>query len=87
VLFRSARVIAAAGIYDLPILLEHVLVPVILGHWRLKELEGLTPQAEAAREKVLHHLERLGRIVARQTERRADASVRAEAGSQLSAIA
>ena len=75
---QHARVIANAGIYDLGILLEHVLAPVLLGHWRLKSLEGLSPEAEVAREKVVRHLERLAKIVARQAARRAEAAARAE---------
>ena len=73
---RHARVIANAGIYDLAILYEHVLVPVLLGHWRLMSLEGLSPEAEQAREKVIRHLDRLKRIVARQAARRAEAASR-----------
>jgi acyl-[acyl-carrier-protein] desaturase len=74
-----ARVIAAAGIYDLAILREQVLMPVVLGHWRLKSLENLTPEAEKAREVVVRHVDRLGKIVARQAERKAQAEARAAA--------
>ena len=75
---KHARVIANAGIYDAAIFLEQVLVPVLLGHWRLTSLEGLSPEAEVAREKVVRHIERLRRYVARQAERRAEGATRAE---------
>lgn len=82
---HHARVIAAAGIYDLAILLEQVLTPVVQGHWRLKSLEGLSPEAEVARDKVVRHMERLARIVARQAERRAERAARADPGASLGA--
>jgi acyl-[acyl-carrier-protein] desaturase len=68
-----ARAIADAGIYDAEILLEQVLNPVVRQQWRLESLEGLTPEAEQARERVVKHLDRLGRYVARRAERRAAA--------------
>ena len=82
---QHARTIAAAGIYDLGILHEQVLLPVLLGHWRLKALEGLSPAAEIAREKVVRHLDRLGRIVARQAERRAEAAAGSTPEAELTA--
>ena len=67
-----ARVIAKAGIYDLGMLLEQVLVPVVRNHWRLESLEGLRPEAEKARERIVRHLERLAKIVARHRTRQAE---------------
>jgi acyl-[acyl-carrier-protein] desaturase len=69
---RHARAIAAAGIYDLGILLEQVFLPVVVGHWRLKSLEGLSPAAEQGRDAIVRHLDRLARVAARQGERRAE---------------
>jgi acyl-[acyl-carrier-protein] desaturase len=82
---KHARAIANAGIYDVAIFLAQVLVPVLLGHWRLTSLEGLSPDAELAREKVLRHIERLQRFVARQAERRAEAVPCDDASTELSA--
>ncbi|MFN2505556.1 MAG: acyl-ACP desaturase, partial [Acidimicrobiales bacterium] len=76
-----ARAIAAAGIYDLAIFLEQVVVPVVQQHWRLKSLEGLSPEAEIARESLVRHIERLGRVVARQAERREEAAVSQRVGA------
>jgi acyl-[acyl-carrier-protein] desaturase len=84
---RHSRIIADAGIYDVAIFLEHVLVPVVLGHWRLKSLEGLSPEAELAREKILRHVERLKRFVARRAERRAEAASRSDVDAELTATA
>lgn len=65
-----AAAIARAGIYDLAVHHEQILVPVVLRHWKLAELEGLSPEAEAARERVLSHIDRVGRIGRRLAERR-----------------
>ena len=59
-----------AGIYDLGIHHSQILVPVVLHQWRVAELEGLTPEAEASRERLLDHIERMGRIAVRLQDRR-----------------
>ena len=67
---RHAKLIARAGIYDFGIHYEQILSPVVLRHWNLEALEGLTPEAERARESVLEYIERVGdagrRIAARR---------------------
>src|SRR4051812_1984308 len=65
-----AAAIARAGIYDLQLHHEQILVPVVLRHWGVEELEGLTPEAEAARDELLHFIERVGRVGRRLAERR-----------------
>ncbi len=62
---RHARAIADAGIYDLRIHHDQVVSPLVIGHWRLPELDGLDAPAERARDHLLSHLERLRRVVAR----------------------
>jgi acyl-[acyl-carrier-protein] desaturase len=63
--FREKAVsIAQAGIYDLRIHCEQVLCPVLLKHWRIQELRGLTAEAETAREDVMTFLDRLRSAVA-----------------------
>jgi len=58
--FRERAIsIAAAGIYDLRIHHDQVLCPVLLKHWRLRELRGLSDEAERARDEVLVFLENL----------------------------
>jgi len=69
-----ARIIANAGIYDIGIFLDQVLVPVVRNFWKIEQLGGLDVDAEQARDKVMRHLERLGKVVARYSERRAEAA-------------
>jgi acyl-[acyl-carrier-protein] desaturase len=65
-----ARAIAAAGIYDFAAFHDQILQPVVIDTWRLPELEGLNAEAEQARERCLAHIERMGRIARRQTDKR-----------------
>jgi len=66
-----ANAIAKAGIYDLQLHHEQILAPVVLRHWNIEQLTGLSPEAEAARESVVAFIERLGRVGRRLAERRA----------------
>jgi acyl-[acyl-carrier-protein] desaturase len=68
---EHARAIARAGIYDYGIHHDQILEPVVLRHWRVESLEGLTPEAEQARERVVTFIERVGRVGERQRERAA----------------
>jgi acyl-[acyl-carrier-protein] desaturase len=65
-----ARSIARAGIYDATLHYDQVLVPVVLRHWKLEEIEGLSPEAEEARTRVLRYMSRLESIARRLAERR-----------------
>jgi acyl-[acyl-carrier-protein] desaturase len=65
-----ASAIAKAGIYDLQLHHEQILVPVVLRHWGVESLEGLTPEAEAARAKLVHFIDRVGRVGRRLASRR-----------------
>ncbi|HKA04597.1 MAG TPA: acyl-ACP desaturase [Acidimicrobiales bacterium] len=67
---RHAAAMARAGVYDLAIHHAQILVPVVLNHWRVAELTGLTPEADSARERLVAHIDRVGRVAARLTERR-----------------
>jgi acyl-[acyl-carrier-protein] desaturase len=60
-----AVAIADAGIYSAAMLHDQVLVPVLLGHWRLGELTGLPPDASAARDRTLRFVDRIGRLATR----------------------
>jgi acyl-[acyl-carrier-protein] desaturase len=70
-----AKAIAGAGIYDFGVHHDLILVPVVLGHWNLAGWQGLSPSAEAARERLLRFIARLGRASARSKERRARAQL------------
>jgi acyl-[acyl-carrier-protein] desaturase len=67
---HHSATVARAGIYDLAVHYDQILVPVVLRHWRLTELEGLSPTAEAARERLVAHIARVGRVGHRLAERR-----------------
>jgi acyl-[acyl-carrier-protein] desaturase len=60
-----ATAIAAAGIYDFRVHYEQILLPVVMGHWALESVEGLTPEAEMAREHALARIARLKRVADR----------------------
>src|SRR5205823_5363402 len=68
----SARAasIARAGIYDLALHYDQVLVPVVLRHWKLEEVEDLSAEADEARSRVLAYMSRLESAARRLTERR-----------------
>jgi acyl-[acyl-carrier-protein] desaturase len=66
---EHARAIARAGIYDYGIHHDQILEPVVMRHWKIDALEGLTPEAEQARERVVAYIDRVGRIGTRQRER------------------
>ena len=68
---RHAKAIARAGIYDFGIHHDQILQPVILREWDVASLEGLTPEAEQAREALIARIERIGRIAAKAAERAA----------------
>ena len=55
---RKAAAIAKAGIYDIRIHRDEVLLPIIQ-HWKIFELTGLDAAAEAARKKLAEHLDAL----------------------------
>ncbi|HUR77544.1 MAG TPA: acyl-ACP desaturase [Acidimicrobiales bacterium] len=68
---EHARAIAKARIYDMQIHHEKILVPVVLRHWAVESLEGLTPEAEQARDALIDRIERTGRVAAKVAERAA----------------
>lgn len=67
-----AMAIARAGIYDFSIHHDSVLVPVLVRRWNVEALEGLSPEAEAAREKLMTRMRRIERAGRRFSSRRAE---------------
>jgi len=65
-----AKAIAQAGIYDFTVHHDSVLVPVILRHWDLAGLEGLSPEAEVARGRLIKRMDRIARAGRRFGSRR-----------------
>ncbi len=71
---RKAAEIAKAGIYDLRVHRDEVLLP-ILRHWGIFELTGLDATAEVARRRLAEHLEKLDAAARRFEERLASSRV------------
>jgi acyl-[acyl-carrier-protein] desaturase len=71
---RMAAQIAQAGIYDLRIHHDDVVMP-LLRHWQVFELEGLGAQGEQAREDLAAALVTLDARATRSAERRAAAGL------------
>jgi acyl-[acyl-carrier-protein] desaturase len=71
---RKAAQIAKAGIYDLRVHRDEVLLP-ILRHGKVFELSGLDAAAEDARRRLSEHLARLDEQIARFEERLAESAV------------
>jgi len=72
---EHAKAIARAGIYDLVVHHDAILRPVVLGHWDIAGRQDLTPSAEAAQNRLVQFITRLGRASARVKERRAETPV------------
>ena len=79
-----AKAIADAGIYDLAIHHDQILQPVVMHDWRVADLEGLSAEAERARERLVRYVGRVGkvgrRVAARREERLAVAAERQPVG-------
>jgi acyl-[acyl-carrier-protein] desaturase len=71
-----AKAIAKAGIYDFLVHYEQILMPVVVRHWGVDKLEGLTPEAEQARSALMTRIERIGKAGRRQAARRDEALAR-----------
>ena len=70
--FREKAIsIAKAGIYDLRIHHDQVLIPVLMKKWRLTEIDGLSDEAEKARDATIEFLGHLDAAASRYEQRRA----------------
>ncbi len=67
-----AKAIASAGIYDFAVHHDQILQPLVIDSWGLASIEGLTSEAEAARERTMAYIERVGKVGARSQARRAE---------------
>ena len=70
---KLSREIARVGIYDLLIHHDQILVPVVLRHWKLEQLTGLSDEAEKAREALFKRIERIGKVGAKMASDRISA--------------
>jgi acyl-[acyl-carrier-protein] desaturase len=82
---RHARAIARAGIYDFQIHHDQILVPVVLRHWGVEQLTGLSDAAERARESLLKRIERIGRAGRRMARQREEQARAEQAGDKVTA--
>ena len=64
-----AKAIARSGIYDFGIHHDLILEPVVMRQWKIESLEGLTPEAEQARERVITYMARIRKVADRQRDR------------------
>jgi len=71
---RKAAQIAKAGIYDIRVHREDVLMPIIK-YWGIFELQNLNAAAEAARQRLAEHLEALDLAAKKFEERLATSTV------------
>jgi acyl-[acyl-carrier-protein] desaturase len=62
---------AKAGIYDLRIHHDEVVVPVLFTHWKIDKLTGLSDEAERARDGVANYLKMLDAMASHYEEKRA----------------
>jgi acyl-[acyl-carrier-protein] desaturase len=65
-----ARAIAKTGIYDFQVHHDHILAPVVLRHWDIENLTGLSDEAERSRDELVKFIGRVGKAGKRQVERR-----------------
>jgi len=76
---RKAVQIARAGIYDLRIHHDEVIMPLVR-HWRIFEIEGLDAEGERARQDLAAALEELDARATRFVDRRAEAQAGCSTG-------
>jgi len=68
---EHSKAIAQAEIYDFAIHHEKIIIPLVMRHWAIDKVSGLSSTAELARDRLMHHIERVGRVAKRQADRRA----------------
>ena len=68
-----ARRIAKVGIYDFVQHHDHILLPLVLRHWKVESIEGLSGEAEQARDRLVGYVHRVGKAAQRLKDRRDDA--------------
>ena len=84
---EHAASIADEGIYSVAVFYEQVLAPT-LRYWKIEELDGLDAAAEASRDRLLNHAQRLQRIGQRFEDQRLERAAAAQAqGAQPAKLA
>jgi acyl-[acyl-carrier-protein] desaturase len=73
---EHARRIAQAGIYDLSVHHDQILVPVVMRQWDAANITGLSDEGERARDRLMARLAKSERVARRLSERRGEESSR-----------
>jgi acyl-[acyl-carrier protein] desaturase len=81
-----AAAISRAGIYDLAIHHDQILVPVVLRQWNVESLTGLDDDAERSRDRLMARLVKSERVARRLSERRANAPEIADARAVTASV-
>jgi acyl-[acyl-carrier-protein] desaturase len=68
---QKAIEIAKAGIYDLRIHHDEVVLPVLFTHWKIDEVSGLSDEAEQARVGISNYLTMLDAMATHYEDKRA----------------
>lgn len=76
---HHARAIANAGIYNLLQHHEQILEPVVIKWWKIESLQGLTAEAEKAREALVNQIQRIGAAARRLADRAGQAAAKSRA--------
>jgi acyl-[acyl-carrier-protein] desaturase len=71
---HHAEAIARDGLYNLQQHHDQILEPVILTTWNVEGLEGLTPEAEEARDRLVQRIARIKKVAKRLSDRASVAS-------------
>src|SRR5215211_1709302 len=67
---EHAKRIAQAGIYDLSVHHEQILVPVVLRAWDVEHVTGLSAEGERARDRMMARMAKSERVARRVAQRR-----------------
>jgi acyl-[acyl-carrier-protein] desaturase len=74
---QHAEAIARAGLYNLAQHHDQILEPVVMKWWKVESLQGLTADAEQAREALVRQVARIGTAARRLADRARVATERA----------
>ena len=76
---RHAEAIARGGLYNLLQHHDQILEPVVLKWWKIESLQGLSTEAEIAREALVRQIQRIGKVARRLADRRREVTEMAKA--------
>jgi acyl-[acyl-carrier-protein] desaturase len=72
---EHAKRIAQAGIYDLAVHHEQILVPVVIRGWDVEHVAGLSAEGEQARERLMTRMGKSERVARRVAQRRDESAL------------